>query len=462
LTPLFFNETHRSSALSVAKLCVGHPFGPTIDAVEDYDVFISYRRDQGAETARLLRIALSERGYRVFLDVDDLASGHFDDRLLTHIENTPHFILILSPRALDGVSDQGDWLRREIDHALATGRNIIPLLMPGFDFSNTGGLPDSLQSLSRHNGVAYSHEYFDATVARLVRYMPRPEGAAKSGVGTASAAQKEPAATNSPSAPASSATYGAFMPEPMTPYLVFGLLTAWAYVARHLGQCLVRHLSARKEFFAHYAESSGVPGGQSDDDAFQDLSARAFSVGSIWPGRFAVGLAAAGLYVVGLFVYLVKVRQAPLQELWPVVLIAVGSAVFYLLVSAFVLWFRSVLYRHDRYESLLVRWLGDPRVNAETLPDGEFVQRWERFDQHLALFVIVGLPIIFSPAYAAWHVLYKMTVPLGVFAIPVAVFFLAAFYHLWGIRLLLGMYHDHLATEQQQRDSARTIDFSRQ
>ena len=55
-----------------------------------------------------------------------------------------------------------------------------------------------------------------------------------------------------------------------------------------------------------------------------------------------------------------------------------------------------------------------------------------------------------------------MTVPLGVFAIPVAVFFLAAFYHLWGIRLLLGMYHDHLATERQKRESARMIDFSQQ
>jgi hypothetical protein len=59
-------------------------------------------------------------------------------------------------------------------------------------------------------------------------------------------------------------------------------------------------------------------------------------------------------------------------------------------------------------------------------------------------------------------VLYKTTVPLGVFAIPVAVFFLAAFYHLWGIRLLLGLYHDHLAAEQQQRASAKIIDFSRQ
>lgn len=45
-----------------------------------YIVFIIYRREGGAETARLLRIALNQQGYRVFPDVDHLSSGHFDER----------------------------------------------------------------------------------------------------------------------------------------------------------------------------------------------------------------------------------------------------------------------------------------------------------------------------------------------------------------------------------------------
>ena len=41
----------------------------------EYDVFISYRRDGGAETAKHLRDVLTERGYRVFFDTDSLRSG---------------------------------------------------------------------------------------------------------------------------------------------------------------------------------------------------------------------------------------------------------------------------------------------------------------------------------------------------------------------------------------------------
>ena len=45
-------------------------------------VFISYRREGGAETARLLRYELLARGWDVFLDVEDLKGGTFDERLL--------------------------------------------------------------------------------------------------------------------------------------------------------------------------------------------------------------------------------------------------------------------------------------------------------------------------------------------------------------------------------------------
>ena len=37
-----------------------------------YDVFISYRRDGGDVTAKHLRDALTEKGYKVFLDVESL------------------------------------------------------------------------------------------------------------------------------------------------------------------------------------------------------------------------------------------------------------------------------------------------------------------------------------------------------------------------------------------------------
>ena len=141
------------------------------DAAGEYDVFISYRREAGSETARLIRMGLASAGYRVFLDVDDLPSGHFDDRLLSLIEQTRNFVLILTPGALERASNEGDWVRREIEHAIKTGRNIVPVIMPGFDFSETASGPESLATLARHNAVAYSHNYFDAVMDRLKGYL---------------------------------------------------------------------------------------------------------------------------------------------------------------------------------------------------------------------------------------------------------------------------------------------------
>ncbi len=134
-------------------------------------VFISYRREGGARLARVVQSELERRGYRCFLDVDDLGAEHFDDRLLKEIEQAPNFVLILAPGSLDRCPRPDDWLRREIEHALKHERNIVPLLADGFQLPGVDGLPESLQSLHRLNGVVYSHEYFNAAFDRLEGFL---------------------------------------------------------------------------------------------------------------------------------------------------------------------------------------------------------------------------------------------------------------------------------------------------
>lgn len=133
-----------------------------------YDVFISYRRDKGGAEARLIRAALAERGLRVFLDVTDLSKGHFDEALLRYIAATPSFIVILSPDALDPrIQKQEDWMRREVAHAILTGRNIVPVMFPDFEFP--AQLPDDIKDLPRHQGVKYSHDFFEAVIDKILR-----------------------------------------------------------------------------------------------------------------------------------------------------------------------------------------------------------------------------------------------------------------------------------------------------
>ena len=49
-----------------------------VENMKKYDIFISYRRNLGAETAKHLRDVLQAKGYRVFFDTDTLSSGNFN------------------------------------------------------------------------------------------------------------------------------------------------------------------------------------------------------------------------------------------------------------------------------------------------------------------------------------------------------------------------------------------------
>ncbi len=143
----------------------------------DGGVFISYRREGGAETARLVRKELEARGWRVFLDVDDLKSSYFDDRLLREIENADGFVLILSPGSLDRCAEPDDWLRREIAHALVRGKRIVPVLKEGFRFPPKESLPADVRELLRHNAVLYSHNFFEAAMSKVATFLSEEGGA---------------------------------------------------------------------------------------------------------------------------------------------------------------------------------------------------------------------------------------------------------------------------------------------
>lgn len=148
---------------------------PAVPAPQGSDVFISYRRREGGQTARLIRAELRQRGFSVFLDVDDLSTGHFDEALLAEIAHAPNFLLILSPNSLAHCRDDEDWVRKEIAQAIRVKSNIIPLMMPDFAFPQGGDLPEDVRPLRLHHGVTYSHEFFDAMMDKIVKYL-RPRG----------------------------------------------------------------------------------------------------------------------------------------------------------------------------------------------------------------------------------------------------------------------------------------------
>lgn len=79
------------------------------------DVFVSYRRSNGSQLASLLKVHLQLRGFSVFIDVERLEAGKFDNNLLQSIQRAKHFLLVLTPKALErciGDSEKKDWVHR--------------------------------------------------------------------------------------------------------------------------------------------------------------------------------------------------------------------------------------------------------------------------------------------------------------------------------------------------------------
>ena len=134
-----------------------------------YDIFISYRRENGEDTAKHLRDILVAKGYSVFFDTDSLQSGDFNRALLDVIENCKDFIIILSPNALDRCVNEKDWVRQELACALRNGKNIIPVFHRNFHFPEE--LPEDINDVRWKNGIDGSIKYFDAMVHKLIKFL---------------------------------------------------------------------------------------------------------------------------------------------------------------------------------------------------------------------------------------------------------------------------------------------------
>ena len=95
--------------------------------MKSYDIFISYRREDGNAFARQMQLKLENYGYRVFLDVEELKDGVFDQRIIDAITGAKVFIALLTPRYLCRCANDEDWVRKEIECALQNEIHIVPI-----------------------------------------------------------------------------------------------------------------------------------------------------------------------------------------------------------------------------------------------------------------------------------------------------------------------------------------------
>jgi tetratricopeptide (TPR) repeat protein len=132
-------------------------------------VFISYRRTNFPWALNIYQ-DLTHHGYDVFFDYQSIDSGDFEKIILDNIRARAHFIVVLTPSALERCKEPDDWLRREIEKAIDEKRNIVPLMMEGFDFGSpqvTQALTGKLATLSSKNGLPIYAAYFFEGMEKL-------------------------------------------------------------------------------------------------------------------------------------------------------------------------------------------------------------------------------------------------------------------------------------------------------
>lgn len=166
------NSIHRLRILDAIRMqenCLANCSEENLD--KSLDVFVSYRRSNGSQLASLLKVHLQLRGFSVFIDVERLEAGKFDNNLLQSIRQAKHFLLVLTPKALERCiqdTECKDWVHREIVAALQSQCNIIPII-DNFQWPEPEELPEDMRAVCHFNGVRWIHDYQDACVDKLER-----------------------------------------------------------------------------------------------------------------------------------------------------------------------------------------------------------------------------------------------------------------------------------------------------
>jgi WD40 repeat protein len=145
-------------------------------------IFISYRREETAYPAGWLYDRLVEHfgQGKVFKDVDSIALGDdFAEVINAAVAHCDVLLALIGDGWLtitgeDGrrrLEDPGDFVRLEIEAALARGIRVIPVLVDGARMPQAADLPPSLANLVRRQALELSPSRFDFDTGRLLRVL---------------------------------------------------------------------------------------------------------------------------------------------------------------------------------------------------------------------------------------------------------------------------------------------------
>ncbi|MFI7410813.1 toll/interleukin-1 receptor domain-containing protein [Streptomyces sp. NPDC049627] len=141
-------------------------------------IFINYRRGDHEDVVRELYDRLEHHfgEDQVFRDVVSIVPGQrYPDTLRERVADCEVLLVVVHRGWADARGEAGerrlddgtDWVRREIDQALHTGRTVIPLLLDGATPPRPDHLPEPIRDLAHRNAQFLRTARFDADLAEL-------------------------------------------------------------------------------------------------------------------------------------------------------------------------------------------------------------------------------------------------------------------------------------------------------
>jgi TIR domain/WD domain, G-beta repeat len=147
-------------------------------------VFMCYRRDDAAYPAGWLfeRLASHLGRDKIFHDVDSIELGDDFAEVISRAVGSCDVLLVLignqwltvtDPAGRRRLDDPSDFVRLEIEAALARNVLVIPVLVGGARMPQIGELPASLARLARRQALELSPVRFESDTARLLKVLDK-------------------------------------------------------------------------------------------------------------------------------------------------------------------------------------------------------------------------------------------------------------------------------------------------
>ena len=147
------------------------------------NVFISYRRDDSQDVVGRIydKLVAAFSPEQVIRDIDSLLIGRpFPEALNDAVSQSEVVLVIIGKNWLtasnsDGarrLDDAGDFVRMEIERALAAGKHVVPVLVSNASMPLAKDLPDSIRSLVNQHGIQVRPDPdFHGDMDRLIRQL---------------------------------------------------------------------------------------------------------------------------------------------------------------------------------------------------------------------------------------------------------------------------------------------------